>query len=213
MTDIGVEMLGARAEQKLKEKQRRVREFRAEASRLASMANKRLQRLEGNGLTDSPAYRSLASERGERPRFGIRGKGYNEVQQEVARINQFLNAATSTVRGANRVLKSIANSTGIKYRNLVELRAKAAKFFELASKVEQYLRAVEDMGSVFDSTRLFAQVSRYIQQAKVDLADSENDVDEMVDKIADAMKQYYEAGTIKAEGKNEVGFAWYKLED
>lgn len=196
-----------------KEKEKRVREIRREASRLVSMANKRLQRLESNKLTDSPAYKSLYEERGKRPRFGIRGKDFNEVQKEMARMRRFLDSATSTVRGANRVLKEMAKNTGIKYKNLKELKEKASQFFELASKVEQYLRNVEDMGSVYDSTRIFGQVKQYVKQAKIDLSDSKNDVDGMVRKIVKAMDIYNEQENFYYRKNGFSISGWYQLDD
>ena len=45
------------------------RAFRSEVSRLASMANKRLARLENAGLESSPAYKKWVSEGGEK--FGL----------------------------------------------------------------------------------------------------------------------------------------------
>ena len=47
-------------------------EFRKEISRKASLANKRLARLEKNGLTDSPAYQKVMEGGGKR--FSIRCK-------------------------------------------------------------------------------------------------------------------------------------------
>ena len=211
-SDKGDRYIETKGEQLLKEKEERIRRIRQEASRLASMANKRLQRLEGNKLTDAPAYKSLAEERGKRPRFSIRGKDFNAVQKEMARIRRFLDSTTSTVRGANNVLKEIARNTGIRYRNLAELKEKASKFFELANKVEQYLRNVEDMGSVYDSTRLFKQVSQYVKQAKIDLSDAENDMDKMVQKVIDAMDIFNETEVVQYNGKDFSEIGWFQLD-
>lgn len=187
---------------KANEKAEKIRAYRREASRLASMANKRIQRLENAGLTDTPAYKALNGKR-----FGVRGKGHNELQQEVARMNKFLNSATSTIRGTNRVLKTMAESTGIKYKNLTDLRAKAKTFFELASKVEQYLRTVEDIASAYSSTQLFDAINEYVEKAKIDLGSSEQDVNELVGKIGQALTEFDEPFSI-----NEVGInAWFKL--
>ncbi|WP_457848416.1 hypothetical protein, partial [Staphylococcus aureus] len=76
--------------------------YRKEASRLVSLANKRVQRLELNGLTDSPAYKAYIASGGK---FGVRGKSHNELQQEVARLNRFINSTTSTIKGVNKTLK------------------------------------------------------------------------------------------------------------
>lgn len=188
-------------------KTERIRAFRREASRLVSMANKRLIRLEANKLTDTPAYQKLVEIMGPKPRFGIRGKSYNEVQREVAIMRQFLNAKTSTVRGANRVLKEIAKNTGIKYKNLKELRSKAKQFFELASKIEQYLRTVDDMASAIGYQRIWQQINTYVKEQRIDLSRAENDIDRMVYEITKALREYDKPISI-----NEGNFsAWFKL--
>lgn len=185
----------------------RIRAFRREASRLVSMANKRLIRLEANKLTDAPAYQKLVEIMGTKPRFGIRGKSYNEVQREVSIMRQFLNAKTSTVRGANRVLKEMARNTGIKYKNLKELRSKAKQFFELASKIEQYLRTVDDMASAIGYQRIWEQINTYVKEQRIDLSKAENDIDRMVYEITEALREYDKPISI-----NEGNFsAWFKL--
>ena len=205
---IASELKGLQTEKEKKEK--RIREFRRKASRLASKANKRLQRLEGNQLTDSPAYQSLVGPDGKRPRFGIRGKSYNEVQREVARMNQFLQNKTSTVRGATRVLKEMARNTGIKYKNIKELRSKAKQFFELASKVEQYLRTVDDMASAIGYQKIWEQVNQYVQEYDRGLDGSEFDIERAVFEISNAIKEYEEKIVVQDyRGKN---FGWYRLD-
>lgn len=192
----------------------RIRKYRREASRLASMANKRLQRLEGNQLTDSPAYQKLVGSDGKRPRFGIRGKSYNEVQKEVARMHEFLNSETSTVRGANRVLKEMAKNTGIKYKNLKELRQKAKTFFSLASRIEQYLRTVKDIASAIGYQKIWEVVNKYVKDNSINLADSNHNIEELTARIIDAMEVYDEKEYFysRAPAGIEVG-GWYKLDD
>ena len=196
------------AEKKLK----RIREFRREASRLASMANKRLQRLEGNKLTDSPAYQKLVEIMGDRPRFSVRGKDYNELQREVARMRQFLNSKTSTVRGANKVLKEMAQNIGIKYKTLRELRTKAKTFFELASKIEQYLRTVEDMASAIGYQRIWEAVNEYTQREKIDLSKIEGDIDGVVHKIIQAMDIYNEKEFFHVTQNGVEVSGWFQLD-
>lgn len=196
------------AEKKLK----RIREFRREASRLASMANKRLQRLEGNKLTDSPAYRKLVEITGkDRPRFSVRGKDYNELQREVARMRQFLNAKTSTVRGATRVLKDMAQNIGIKYKTLKELKSKAKIFFELSSKIEQYLRTVEDIASAIGYQRIWEAVNEYTQREKIDLSKVEGDIDGVVYKIIQAMDIYNERENFNVRHNGVEVSGWFQL--
>lgn len=199
------------AEPYIKSKEERIRAFRREASRLVSMANKRLRRLESNKLTDVPAYKMLVDEMGEKPRFSIKGKDYNEVQKEVARMNRFLNAKTSTVRGANQVLKEMARNTGIKYRTLKELRSKAKLFFELASKVEQYLRTVDDMASAIGYQKIWEAVNTYVKDMRRDMGSAELDLERAVFEISEAIKEYEDKIIIR-QLNNPSNWGWYQLD-
>ena len=190
------------------EKDQRIRAYRAEASRLASMANKRIERLEKNNLTDSPAYKRYIQDGGHR--FGVRGKSYNEVQAEVARLNRFLNSETSTIRGVNKTLTEMAKNTGIAYKDLEDLRSKSSKFFELASKVEQYLRTVDDMASAIGYQKIWEVINMYVEDGKIDLADSKTDIDSMIEKITDAIKEYDSPLKDKINTTNEY-VEWYKV--
>ena len=191
-------------------KEKRIREYRKEASRLSSMANKRISRLEKNNLTDSPAYKNLVGADGVVHHFGIRGKDYNQVQSEVARLNRFLNNTTSTVRGANKVLKDMAKNTGIKYKNLTELKTKSKQFFELSSKVEQYLRTVDDMASAIGYQKIWEQVNQYVKESETEFDGAEMDIDKATLDVTNAIKEYEEKIYIEdMEGKN---FGWFQLD-
>lgn len=162
-------------------------EFRKEVSRLASLANKRIQRLEAAKLTDSPAYQKWVDNGAVK--FGVKGKTFNQLQSEMARINRFINAQTSTIRGINRNLKEMAANTGIKYGTLKELRSKAASFFELASKVEQYLRTVNDMASAIGYNKIWEVINEYVEREKIDLSGSENNIDELSKMVSELIVQ------------------------
>lgn len=193
-----------RVAQAAEEKARRIREYRQEASRLASMANKRVARLERNNLTNTPAYQTYLESGGK---FGVRGKSYNEVQAEVARLNRFLNAQSSTVRGANNVAKQIASNTGIKYSNLDELREKSARFFELASKAEQYARNVLDAASALGYQKIWDVINTLEQQNEIDLASAEASVDDMLAKVTDALDEYEPEPV-----DTLIGNVWFELD-
>ena len=183
------------------EKEQRIRAFRAEASRLASMANKRIARLERNNLTDSPAYKRYIQDGGQR--FGVKGKSFNQVQSEVARLNRFLSSKTSTIKGVNDALKEMAKNTGIEYTNLQDLRAKSSKFFELASKVEQYLRTVEDMASAIGYQKIWEIINEYTKAQNIDLGEGETDINDMIESVASAIKEY--------DDPVQVLGGWYSL--
>lgn len=162
-------------------------EFRKEVSRLASLANKRIQRLENSKLTDSPAYQKWVENGGVK--FGVKGKTYNQLQSEMARLNRFINAQTSTIRGINSHLKEMAANTGIKYGTLKELRSKAANFFELSSKVEQYLRTVNDMASAIGYNKIWEVINEYVEREKIDLSEAENNIDELSKMVSELIVQ------------------------
>ena len=91
-------------------KAKKISADRKEASRLASLANKRAQRLANNGLEDSPAYQMYIKTGGK---FGVKGKTHNELQQEVSRLKRFIDMNTSTVKGVTNTLKERAANTCI----------------------------------------------------------------------------------------------------
>lgn len=176
--------------------------LKAEVSRKASMANKRLVRLENNNLTSSPAYQKWVDYQGG-VKFSVRGKDYNQLQQELARVNQFIEAKTSTVRGLNKVLKEMAENTGIKYGSVKELQSKSKNFFALADKIKEYLRQTEGSASAIGYQPVWQAINEYVQQEKIDLGDSELEIDGLVEKIAQLTS--YE--------KVEQGFEGYSLGD
>lgn len=181
----------------------RKRAFRAEASRKAALANKRLKRIEENELKDSPAYQRFIKDGGQR--FGVRGKTYNEVQAEVARLDRFIDAQTSTIRGINSNLKQMAEATGMKYKTIKELQKLAPKYFELASKVEQYLRNVEDMASAIGYQRIWEAINVYTAEQNIQLAEGEARLDEMIETIS----KYLVTQNRKLAHERTSKVAWY----
>ena len=155
--------------------------LKREVSRLASMANKRLVRLENNGFEDSPAYKQWIESGGEK--FSVRGKDYNALQKELARVRQFVNAKTSTIRGAQSVLKAIAANTGANFKGK-ELWAQASNFFRVASMIEQYIRNTEDVASAIGYQKIWTVINQYTQANDIDLAAMQVDMEQMVGNIA-----------------------------
>lgn len=163
---------------------------RAEARRLVSLANKRLRRLEEKGYTNSPAYQATNGY------FSVRGKSQAEIQAMLREMNKFIGAATSTIRGTNNYAKELAKTTGVKYKNMADLQRKIPKFFELSSKVTQYLRNVEDMASAIDYNQVWEQVNVYVSTNSIDLAKADGDIDGMIKHISNALKKYEETNTV-----------------
>lgn len=183
-----------------------IKAMRKEASRLASLANKRVARLERNELKESPAYKQYIESGGK---FGVKGKDYNQVQQELSRLRRFIDSQTSTVKGTIDNLKTMAANTGITYKNLKDLKQKSSKFFELAGKVEQYLRTVDDMASAVGYQKIWEAINEYTDKAKIDLGDSEANIDTMIAAVTDAIKEYETPDTINEINEN----FYYRLTD
>lgn len=181
----------AKGHKAAQEKAEKVKAERREASRLASMVNKRLKRLEANGLENSPAYKAVSGKH-----FSVRGKSQAEVQAMMREMKKFIAARTSTIRGINAYAKEMAETVGLKYNNLKQLQKMLPKFFELSSKVEQYLHNVEDMAGAIAYHEIWEQVNVYVQDNKIDLAMAEGDIDAMIKHVAEALKQYNTTTTI-----------------
>lgn len=161
--------------------------LKAEVSRKASMANKRLARLERNNLTHLPAYQMWLDYKGG-VKFSVKGKDYNELQMELARVNAFLNAKTSLVRQANKYLKEIAAMTGIKYKSVKELPALTKNFFELASKIEQYLRNVEGSASAIGYQKIWEVINKYVKEENAELLKGVSDMESAIPIIAEMIQ-------------------------
>ena len=163
-----------------------VKENRKKISRLVSLANKRLKRLENAGLNDSPAYQKWVEAGAEK--FSVKGKDHNELQRELSRLKNFIESETSTVRGVNNVLKQMAQNTGIEYSNMQDLKDNAKTFFELSSKVEQYLRTVDDIASAIGYQKIWESINQYVKDERITLADAKMNIDQMTKVVTDMLK-------------------------
>lgn len=163
----------------------RIRAYRQEASRLASMANKRLKRLEERGLTDSPAYQMYLREGGEY--FSVRGKTQEQLRDEVRRMRKFVEAQTSTIRGLTTQLRDMAENTGIQYTTTKELLAKSKRFFELHDKVKEYLNQLDRAGEAMGYQKIWEAINEQVQIQNFDLSDSESKLDSMIKAVSEAL--------------------------
>lgn len=162
----------------------RIRALKAEISKKASMANKRLVRLRRNNMTNNPAYRQWVDYKGG-VKFSVKGKSYNELQGELARVNNFINSATSTVRGTNRYLKNLASNAGIKFNSVKELTDSSNAFFELASKVDDYLESANNSASAIGYQKIWSAINQYVKESDQTLTQASNDIGESVKNIVD----------------------------
>ena len=169
----------------------KMREFRKETARLNSMANKRIRRMltkenQKNGFT-SPALEKWKKDGSQF--FEIRSKTtWNELQKERARVSNFLNSATSSITRTTKVLKEMADNTGIKYKNLADLQSKSKKFFELSNKIDQYFKSKN--GEYKGYQTIWDNINKYIQLDGVDI--NNVNVDELIEPIARLIDEQYQ---------------------
>lgn len=85
------------------------RELAQVTSILSSAANKRISRIEKAGVT-SPAVANVKRHDGK---FSVKGKNTNQLRSEFARARNFMQNATSSVRGAKQSAKQIEKNLGL----------------------------------------------------------------------------------------------------
>ena len=169
-----------------------VKKLKAEIQKKANIAHKRLARLERNNLTELPAYQQWVKE--GKVRFGVKGKNYNELQAELARLNRFLNSKTSLVRQANKYLKEIARLTDVEYKSVKELPNKLRDFFRLSEKVEEYLRNVEGTASAIGYQKIWEVVNEVVKMEKGELGQSNEELDRLLTKILESLDYEHRLG-------------------
>lgn len=158
------------------------RKLRAEARRLVSMANKRLRRLEQQNLINSPAYKKWVEEGGQK--FSVKGKSMEEVKQEIARMERFLNMQTSTVRGAKQYFLNVAKEVGIeRFDDFTDLQNKLSTFFETTAKIKEYLYNTKEIGVAIGYQKIWEVVSDYVEEVGHELELTEETVVEMTKKL------------------------------
>lgn len=179
-------------------------ELKKEVSRMASMANKRLVRLERNELTDLPAYQSWV--KGGSVKFSVAGKDYNELQSEFWRLKNFIDNKTSLVRQANKYLREVADHTGIKYNTLGDLKSKTKQFFQLADKIKEYYKTTDMMAMALDYQKIWEQINEQVKKGTIELNESMS-TEEILDRFLKAMEDLSEVEEGK-EGYSEDGKNW-----
>ena len=166
--------------------ERELEQLKREIQRKANIAHKRLQRLEKNNLTQLPAYQQWVKDGAVR--FSVKGKDYNQLQAELARLNRFLDAKTSTVREANKYLKDIARMTGVKYDSVKELPKKLENFFRISEKVEEYLRLIEGSASAIGYHKIWEVVNEVVEMEGMELDRSEGEIESILPKVIEGLK-------------------------
>ena len=163
----------------------RLAELKREIQRKANIAHKRLKRLEKNNLTELPAYQQWVKEGSVR--FGVRGKNVEELQQELNRLNRFLESKTSLVREANKYLKETADIVGVQYRSVKELPELLSNFFRLSDKVEEYLRLTEGSASAIGYYKIWEVVNEVVEVEEMTMEKTDEQLEQMMIKVIEAI--------------------------
>ena len=116
-----------------------------------------------------------------------------------------MEAETSTVRGLNNTLKNMAKATGIKYDNMKDLQSKSKGFFELSSKVEQYLRNVEDIASAIGYQKIWEAVNQYVSTEKIDLANADDEIEELSKVVGGLIADHAKGELIDEKEAEKIG--------
>ena len=207
--------LEEKVDKKMVKKQKRISAYRKEVSRRAAIANKRIKRLEEKGMTSSPAYQRWLSDGGKK--FSVRGKTYNEVQAELARINTYLDSATSSITGAKKVVKQMMDNIGVndknfKKKNFEQIQQETKKFFEIASQIEQYMRTVEDRASSLGYQKIWEAINKYTKDVDKNILSSERDVSSISSDVIKALKEIENSDVDeKISGENYSYNIWAEL--
>lgn len=207
--------LEEKVDKKMLKKQKRISAYRKEVSRKAAIANKRIKRLEEKGMTSSPAYQKWLLDGGQK--FSVRGKSYNEVQAELARINKYLDSATSSITGAKKVVKQMMDNIGVrdknfKKKNFEQIQQETKKFFEIASQIEQYMRTVEDRASSLGYQKIWEAINKYTKDVDNEILSSERDVSSISSDVIKALKEIENSDVNeKIRGENYSYNIWAEL--
>lgn len=160
-----------------------IRDMKQGIHRKIGIANKRIDRLEEQGLGDTPALRNLRDVGGIE-RFSIKGyKGKNELRRLEATLDKFIKRKTSTVTGVKNWQKGIADSLGVNYEKVSEIGNHLDKYLELLNKLTEYQKS---QGGVEEgSERRVTAVNKYVQDNEIDM--SKIDPDDLVELVDDMM--------------------------
>lgn len=165
--------------------EQRLAELKREIQRKANIAHKRLKRLEKNNLTELPAYKQWVKEGAVR--FGVRGKTPEQLQQELNRVNRFLESKTSLVREANKYLKETADIVGVKYKSVKELPELLSNFFRLSDKVEEYLRLTEGSASAIGYHKIWEVVNEVVEVEEMTMDMTDEQLEQLMAKVIEAI--------------------------
>lgn len=155
---------------------------------LYAEAKRNIKDLQRHNLGDTPAIQKL--EENGKIKFSVKGKTYNELQSDYFRLKRFMEAETSTVKGATNVLENIAKNINIQYNDLNEIIVKSRVFFDIASKVEQILEAQSQLAFTMGYQTIWTAVNNMVERKKINLQDMPN-IEEAANIVYDSLINEY----------------------
>ena len=160
---------------------RKSKEYRRLSSRLTkkiSKANKRYDRLKQAGWT-TPAIEAM----GERRFHKLRSMSYREMQKEERRVDNFLQAKTSSKTGVRRSVNRMMKNTGMdkkfKTSDVMGNRKTMAKYFKVYLKMREYDR-VKGIGKTYQAS--FNAITSYFESHGTG-----GSVDDILDGVLDSL--------------------------
>lgn len=155
---------------------------------LYAEAKRNIKDLQRHNLGDTPAIQKL--EENGKIKFSVKGKTYNELQSDYFRLKRFMEAETSTVKGATNVLENIAKNINIQYNDLNEIIVKSRVFFDIASKVEQILEAQSQLAFTMGYQTIWTAVNNMVERKKINLQDMPS-IEEAANIVYDSLINEY----------------------
>ena len=155
---------------------------------LYAEAKRNIRDLQRHNLGDTPAIQKL--EENGKIKFSVKGKTYNELQSDYFRLKRFMEAETSTVKGATNVLENIAKNINIQYNDLNEIIVKSRVFFDIASKVEQILEAQSQLAFTMGYQTIWTAVNNMVERKKINLQDMPS-IEEAANVVYDSLINEY----------------------
>ena len=153
------------------------KDMRSVVQRLASAANKRVDRMQKNGIS-SPALRQLLENGG---RVSTKGKDLAALRAEFARAKNFLQSETSTISGYNKFVQD--NIDALKEHDVDIDKKNFEDFWRVFDRIKEMDPSVENSALKYN-----------IMQAIADEFDENDiDVDYITERMLDQIDLIYES--------------------
>lgn len=168
------------------------RELANKVSQMARTANKRLDRLQKNNLEGQSAYKAWFDDGAVR--FSVKGKSYQELQKEYWRVQKFLDAQTSTIKGAKENMQRVAREVMkidkdvVSGMSLQELNDATSNFFKIADEMQKHYEEINDNARRIDYQKIFQEIQQYFDIEELILMRQDADFDDLVDQ----MRNYFD---------------------